>query len=205
MHEVGRTFSIRQININLLRQWISCCYISHGEHCHDIELPTPLHQIYLIDVEEGCLVSADIETRYVALSYVWGDFESVQTVKSNLMHLRKPGSIDINVSGLKIANTIKDAMRLVSLLGERYLWVDRLCIVQDDLYTKQAYLNSMGSIYSNVYFTIVAADGQNADHGLRGLGHGSQARAVSCDIVRFLNNTDVLVHRPRECYPENIG
>ena len=201
--EIGRSFSPHQINIDLLHQWIRCCHTSHGEHCHSVELRIPFRQIYVIDVEEGCLVSVKMETRYIALSYVWGNTETLQTIKSNLMHLKKPRSIDANLGGLKIGNTIKDALRLVSLLGERYLWVDCLCIVQDDLDTKQVYLNAMGSIYANAYFTIVAADGHNADHGLRGLGQGSRDRAIRCDIVRFPYNSDVVIHRPRAWYPED--
>ncbi len=157
----------------------------------------PLHHIYLIDVEEGCLVSARTETRYIALNYVWGDIKTLQTTKRNLMHLKKPRSIGGGLGNPKVSNTIKDAMLLVALLGERYLWVDCLCIVQDELDTKQACLNAMGPIYSNAIFTIVAADGHNADHGLRGLGHGSENRTSSCDIVRFPYETDVLVHRSR--------
>ena len=205
-HEVGRLFSPQLININLLHKWISCCYTSHGEHCHNVEspnLPRPLHQIYLIDVEERCLVSASMESRYIALSYVWGDIETLQTNKSNLMHLKKRRSIGGDLGNLKISNTIKDALQLVALLGERYLWVDCLCIVQDELDTKQACLNAMGSIYSNAVFTIVAADGQNANHGLRGLGHGFENQTSSCDIVRFPYETEVLVNRPRTWLPQD--
>ena len=119
------------------------------------------------------------------------------------MYFQRPGSIDVSFSKLKFGKTIEDALRLVSLLGERYLWVDCLCIVQDDLDTKQDFLNAMGSKYSNAYFTIVAADGHHADHGLRGLGHGSQARSVSCDIVRFPSGTDIIAHRPRTWYAED--
>ena len=202
-HEVGRLFNPHQVNVELLRQWVHCCHTSHEGHCHVIEIPSPLPHIYLIDIVEGCLISAEIETRYIALSYVWGDFNTIQTTKRNLMYLQRPGSIDISVSNLKFGKTIEDALRLVSLLGERYLWVDRLCIVQDDLNTKQGFLNAMGSIYANAYFTIVAADGHHADHGLRGLGHGSQARSVSCNIIRFPYGIDVVANRDGAWYPED--
>ena len=202
-HEVGRPFDSQQVNINLLQQWVNCCDASHGAHCHTTELSSPLRQIYLIDVQMGCLVSAVITTRYLALSYVWGEVDTIQTTKSNLPYLQKPGSINPNNISLMLPNTIKDALRLASLLGEKYLWVDRLCIVQDEMDTKQACLNAMGSIYSNASFTIVAADGHNADHGLRGIGDGSESRASSCDIVRFPYETDVLMQRPRTWYPED--
>lgn len=202
-HEVGRLFNPQKVNVELLRQWIRCCHTSHEEHCYETKIPSPLPHIYLIDVVDGCLISANIETRYVALSYVWGDFRTIQTTKRNLVYLQKPRSIDVNVSSLKFGKTIEDALRLVSLMGERYLWVDCLCIVQDDLDTKRDFLNAMGSIYAKAYFTIVATDGHHADHGLRGLGYGSQDRSVGCDIVRFPLETDVVAHRPRAWYPED--
>ena len=120
-HEVGRLFNPQRVNVDLLRQWVCCCHTSHEQHCQEIEISSPLTSIYLIDVVKGCLTSATMETRYVALSYVWGDFNSIQTTKRNLMYLQRPGSIDASVSSLKYGKTIGDALRLVSLLGERYL------------------------------------------------------------------------------------
>ena len=202
-HEVGRLFDPRQVNVELLRQWVYCCHTSHNDHCLRTEIPCHLSLIYLIDVMEGCLISANMETKYVALSYVWGNFKTIQTTKTNLAYLQRPRSIGVRGNILKFGKTIEDALRLVSLLGERYLWVDCLCIVQDDLNTKQETLNAMGSIYANAYLTIVAADGHHADHGLRGLGHGSQNRSVGCNIIRFPFETDVVAHRYRAWYPED--
>ncbi|KAM0805135.1 heterokaryon incompatibility protein-domain-containing protein [Usnea florida] len=202
-HEVGRLFDPQQVNVELLRQWVYCCHTSHKDHCLRIEIPSTLSLIYLIDVVEGCLISANMETKYVALSYVWGNFRTIQTTKTNLAYLRRPGSIGVRGNNLKFGKTIEDALRLVSLLGERYLWIDCLCIVQDDFNTKQESLNAMGSIYANAYLTIVAADGHHADHGLRGLGHGSQNRSVGCNIIRFPFETDVVAHLNRAWYPED--
>lgn len=44
--------------------------------------------------------------------------------------------------------TIRNAVDVVRLIGERYLWVDTLCIVQDDAETLQVELNSMARIYT---------------------------------------------------------
>lgn len=66
--------------------------------------------------------------------------------------------------------TIRDSMRLCALAGQRYLWVDRVCIVQDDDETKQLHLRAMAETYAKAEFTIVAADGNDADHGLSGFG-----------------------------------
>ena len=196
-YEVGRAFDSQKVDVTLLRKWIGCCQASHGAECLSSELPPPLHPIYLIDVEAGCLVHLSTDSRYIALSYVWGSATAFQATKSNLTYLQRPGSIKADGGDLTIPNTIRDAFRLVSLLGERYLWVDTICIIQDDHEMKQRNLNSMASIYANAYFTIVAADGKDHNHGLRGIGGNAKPRNVNCGIIRFHDGQEMIAHRIR--------
>ena len=201
-YEVGRAFDSQQVDMTLLRKWIGCCQASHGVKCLSSDLPPPLHHISLVDVEAGCLVHVTADSRYIALSYVWGSAATPQATKSNLTNLKRPGSIKAEGGALKIPNTIRDALRLVSLLGERYLWVDIFCIVQDDGETKQRSINSMASIYANAYFTIIAADGKDLNHGLRGIGGNAKPRNVNCDIIRFHDGEEMIAHRPQ---PLDLG
>lgn len=95
-----------------------------------------------------------------------------------------PGSLDIVTGDVRIPATIRDAIRLASLLEKRYLWVDRLCIVQDGS-TKQLYLDSMAAIYANACLTIAATAGTDADHGLRGIDNHSSPRCLPRLILNF--------------------
>ncbi len=196
-YETGRTFDSQQADITLLRKWINCCQTSHSSHCLSSTLQPPSHHIYLVDVQSSRLVHMSAKSRYVALSYVWGNVATVQTTKSNLTYLMRSGSIMADGVDLAIPNTIRDALRLVSLLGERYLWVDTFCIVQDDEDMKQFHIDSMASIYANAYLTIIAADGKDANHGLRGIGGGAKSRNIDCGIIRFQNGNEMIAQRPR--------
>lgn len=118
------------------------------------------------------------------MSYVWGSVESAQTTSTNLGRLMLPGSLDKVSEDFRIPATIKDAMRLVALLGKRYLWVDRLCIVQDGS-TKQMYLDSMAAIYATASLTIAATAGKDADHGLRGVPGASFPRCFPHPVLDF--------------------
>jgi hypothetical protein len=116
--------------------------------------------------------------RYVCLSYVWGGSDQFMTRLNNLAQLRRPGSID----AANVAQTIRHAITAVELLKERprYLWVDALCIVQDDGQLKQQEINNMSGIYANAYLTMVAETGQNADAGPAGLpGVSTMGRDLS--------------------------
>ena len=194
-YETGRTFDSQQADITLLRKWIDCCQTSHGSRCLSSQLLPPSHQIYLVDVQSSCLVHMSAQSRYIALSYVWGNIATVQLTKSNLTCFKRPGSIMADGGDLAIPNTIRDALKLVSLLGERYLWVDIFCIVKDDEDMKQFHINSMASIYANAYLTIIAADGKDADHGLRGIGGGAKHRNIDCGIIRFQNGIEMIAQR----------
>ena len=57
-------------------------------------------------------------------------------------------------------------MQLTKALGKQYLWVDYLCITQDDPVQKQAQIQQMFNIYRAAYANIVALCGSHMDSGL---------------------------------------
>ncbi|OAA78919.1 Heterokaryon incompatibility [Akanthomyces lecanii RCEF 1005] len=173
-----------------IRQWLDHCDAQHAAHCHLSEQSRGIfahHPKWLVDVERRCLVEARPGQRYLALSYVWGPHAAFQTLKSNvaaLQHVgalvpsplveiasREPGATTRpQVAGIdKMARTVADVIEFADRLDEPYLWVDALCIVQDDDVHKQEHLAHMGSIYANAYATVVVANGGGAHRGLLGI------------------------------------
>lgn len=69
---------------------------------------------------------------------------------------------------VQLPNIITDAIALCRGLGERYLWIDRLCIVQDDAITKPGQIKAMDAIYRSASFTIIGALDTRDDIGLPG-------------------------------------
>lgn len=51
----------------------------------------------------------------------------------------------------------------------RYLWVDTLCILQDDENDKSRLIGNVDDVYDNATVTVIAADGSDANAGLRGI------------------------------------
>lgn len=99
------------------------------------------------------------------LSYVWGNSPLGQALKSNIQGLQEA---DAPLQD-SIPLTIRNVIVLLRELKIPYLWVDRLCIIQDDPENKAKHLRNMSSIYSNATFTVVVALGDSANFGLRGI------------------------------------
>jgi hypothetical protein len=166
---IGRIVDRRWIDGDLIRDWKTSCEAEHDEECSPVKhghLPRP-RLPWLIDTVEQCLVNGEDKASYVALSYVWGSRDSLRTSTANLERLSRPGAF-CQPDGL-LPKTIRDAIGVVRLLEERYLWVDALCIVQDDEEVRHALIHVMTAVYANAALTIVAADGSDADAGLKGL------------------------------------
>jgi hypothetical protein len=167
------------IDPSLLRKWKACCEETHGDGCEH-----PLNQYclaestptWLIDVRNRCLIPGKPDMRYVTLSYRWGDTERLVLKKNSLPEFQKSNAL--TQVGASIPETIRNAIDLVQLLGEDYMWTDSLCIVQDDEVTKLTELMQMAAIYANSTLTIIATEGENAAYGLLGLEGISKPRVL---------------------------
>jgi hypothetical protein len=123
---------------------MKACLEEHPQckHSDSVDLPEGFR---VIDVTRRCLIGKS-QCDFVALSYVWGpdvDQSSV-TCKSNIEELEVPGSL----SPARLPQTLEDAIRVCEQLQERYLWIDRLCIIQDDTEDKARQIKAMDKIFS---------------------------------------------------------
>lgn len=93
--------------------------------------------------------------------------------KENLSTLCQPSSLDDahHENGVlrRLPRTIADAILFCRSIGQRYLWVDSLCIVQDDQGEKRRLIHGMNSVYTNANLTLVSLGGFDADAGLAGM------------------------------------
>ncbi|KAH8671796.1 heterokaryon incompatibility protein-domain-containing protein [Tricladium varicosporioides] len=170
-------------DIQLVKSWIKKCEVEHGSTCCAVP-STPIPGFRIIDTERRCVVEPHRPVTFAALSYVWGSpstENSLQLDRENLDQLQKEAALD----NKNIPRVIADAIRLCNDLGERYLWVDRLCIVQDDQASKHAQIKAMSEIYSSATFTIVAAaiDTHSRLAGTK----GSPRRNLPLNRDRFYN------------------
>lgn len=170
---LGRILPSPMVDAAMLANWLSMC---EGEHKHISKVmdlgytPNSIAPHFrLIDVDEERIAQKSEPCKYLALSYVWGvSSQTFQSTRANITHLEELGGL--KTFEKELPRTIIDAISLVRALGERYLWVDRLCIVQDDLESKMESIQHMDMIYAKSSLTIIAASNTSVHDGLPGFG-----------------------------------
>ncbi|KAJ3544254.1 hypothetical protein NM208_g3162 [Fusarium decemcellulare] len=166
---IGRRVT-QHVDVVWLATWLRSCGLvastKHPATARSTSMTSTLFKIRLIDVQRGCLVEGNLDWAYVCLSYVWGGTAIPKLTKER--HARYRTKNGIYENGMKAVQTITDAINLVSCLGFRYLWVDALCIMQDDSVDISTYIPHMGHIYRGAVVTIVS-DSRSASTGIPGI------------------------------------
>ncbi|KAK7212267.1 hypothetical protein V2G26_019445 [Clonostachys chloroleuca] len=187
------------LDVNTVRGWIETCERDHP-NCRNSGLwprENSIRPKYLIDVVDSQLVLGEYAMGgYVALSYVWGRTKTLRTMANTVGQLLEPGAFGNEEFRKQMPNTVKDAMGIVRCLGMRYLWVDALCIVQDDSEQLRLELGRMPGIYASASFTIVAANGKDASHGLPGFNGVSSPRSLHQVTVKLAGSEMLVVTPP---------
>ena len=186
------------VNYELVKSWLGKCCTEHGAECQRDDAASILTlDIYLVDVKTKTFVRRRAGGRFVALSYVLGKV-SRSSASVSVSHVRP--SRDNEEDGQRkaeftqklptfIPQTMVDAMTFVDRIGERYLWIDQLCIDQTNHEEKQRQINVMDQIFALAYLTIVGMDGPDADWGLPGISgplQQSQQPTIRLDSGRLM-------------------
>ena len=167
----ARAVNKKNVNLKLVQSWLDLCREHHqpGSPFQQMlggeskpELPARLYDTR--DLRVVASEDTEHDMKYVALSYVWGDVNNYRLYSTNKADLMTVGFFKSIHD--QLPSTIKDAMELVSRLGMRYIWIDVLCIIQDDIEDKKREMYRMDSIYEGSAFTVVAAAGTDANAGL---------------------------------------
>jgi hypothetical protein len=186
--EAGRScgFSSQEIepadstrNKSLLYTWLRTCVEDHpgcrqsfsgdvfklDENMDEIQpLPTRVVEIGRDNDHIKLVSTTGKEGVYIALSHRWGAHKKLLTLKENLAeHL-------VQIKFEDLSQTFKDAVQVTRDLGVQYLWIDSLCIIQDNKIDWAFEATQMGRIFERAYCTIAAVDAvddtTNTDRGL---------------------------------------
>lgn len=148
------------MHFDLIRAWLKVCNDEHKCRPTNSFLPTRV-----VDVGKGKLYSSasDEIQNYIALSHRWGagnEWHKHCLFRSNIKDLHE------KMDFTKLPKTFQDAITVTRALGIQYLWIDSLCIIQDDAEDWATEAKLMEDVFSSAYCTI-AASSAGADGFLR--------------------------------------
>ncbi|KAH8594898.1 heterokaryon incompatibility protein-domain-containing protein [Bisporella sp. PMI_857] len=165
----------QRIDFQQIKSWVELCERGHGRTCGKQAFASDIRKavkLVLIDVVENRLVQADSSFRYITLSYVWGGANKNVTMINNFNARCERGGLDAAFS--EFPAVIQDAWRVVLGLQERYLWIDSLCIKQNDDLDLAEQIPQMDRVYNQALLTIVAMSGISAASSLPGIAPNSR-------------------------------
>ncbi|PKY05166.1 HET domain protein [Aspergillus campestris IBT 28561] len=100
---------------------------------------------------------------YVCLSHRWGSDGGLRPLEATVETLSE---FEQGISYQTLPKTFQDAVVFTRKLGYRFLWIDSLCIVQDDNEDWLREAGHMASIYENADLTLAAASSSDSKGGL---------------------------------------
>ncbi|KAI3324944.1 HET-domain-containing protein [Xylariaceae sp. AK1471] len=163
--------------LTLLREWLNNCDKAHKcrprrRSSSVAKMPTRLIKIGGDIGLELRLVEThnSFDQRYIALSHCWGTMPKgleFFTDKDNLERHKK------NIEFQKLPRTFQDAVTITRDLGIKYIWIDSLCIIQEDQDDWENEAGKMEDVFSSAYCTIAASSARSC---LEGFIHDRQPR-----------------------------
>ena len=150
--------------LSLVRGWINVCDSEHSECPSNIGRPLPA-RLVAVGLDSGrvrlVLTHGQCGT-YAALSYCWGGKQSSVARQANIKAMMSGINLD------DLPKTQADAIMYARLLKIPYIWIDSLCIIQDDPEDWVREAAAMWEIYSNARLTLAAFSAENAFEGFLG-------------------------------------
>ena len=171
-------------SLALVQSWLSEC-----EQSHPLCMATgsPQGPSRLIDLGVSIETTTDLylrdthgaRHRYMALSYCWGDptvHTALKTTRDTLVKHQ------IGISFAVLPLTLQHATTIARKLNFRYLWVDALCIIQDDEDDWAREVAKMCEVYTEAALTIFACSSDGGSGGIF-----SDQEYSSCTPIPYLD------------------
>lgn len=119
-----------------------------------LEIDPETSQVRLIGFDKS------MDQRYTALSYCWGPIKPPFKVSKGTLP-----SLESGVSTSILPKTIADAVHFSLRLGCTLIWVDSLCIVQDDPGDWDEESGKMSTVYRRALVTLIASSAGSCNDG----------------------------------------
>ncbi|KAF4944055.1 hypothetical protein FSARC_14775 [Fusarium sarcochroum] len=187
----------RSSYIPVITKWLRDCRENHPACPQNTDVFLPKRVLAVGDASSERIqlrVVSGQKGSYTALSHCWGGRIEERTTKRNLRtHEEGLRYYDLPLSFQHAVTVTRD-------LGLEYLWIDALCIIQDDKSDWEQESGNMAAIYKNAYLVLGADMSPNSQRGFldveKGGYHGNG------EPIAVVDNGKISVYARRE-HPRN--
>ena len=142
--------------------WIDECLGSSHRHCKSPKSPLLPRRVVDVGVRDGVirlLETNGARGKYLCLSHCWGAQQIITTTKAS----KAAHEHEITLESLP--QTFRDAVLFTRRFGIDYIWIDSLCIVQDDGDDWKTESAKMEAVYRNAHLTLAATSSSSGAAG----------------------------------------
>jgi hypothetical protein len=141
------------------KTWLHNCTSRHSECQQRVTRKLPKRLIYVHRNATSSEIEARIcqsdklpqSTQYLSLSHCWGQTTFLTTTRENISEFELSLPVD------RLSLTFQDALFTTIALGFEYIWIDSLCIIQNDTDDWNQASKLMGEVYKHASCNITAA------------------------------------------------
>jgi hypothetical protein len=166
--ELGRSVEIAQNpfvgserSLAQASSWLEYCYSSHPkcDHTQSDFVPRRLLRIEQSEIMHLVEDTSKQRLRWAALSYVWGGPQIFSTTNACIDEIKRGFLVK------ELPQTLRDAVTVCQALALEYMWIDSLCIIQDDVDDLDRELGTMPRVYQEAWVTISASTAASVNEG----------------------------------------
>lgn len=167
----------------MARTWLADCSDSH-EDCRNKKAYRQPTRLISVGHDAVCLVitkNLKSPPQYATLSYCWGQQPFTTLTRDNIQ------SFMDHIPQNDLPRTFTDAFEVARQLEIQYIWIDALCIIQDDNvdaanndWAKEA--GHMSSVYGGAYVNLAATTATDVRQGFL---QNPEDRGLEASLLRL--------------------
>ncbi|KAH7076534.1 heterokaryon incompatibility protein-domain-containing protein [Paraphoma chrysanthemicola] len=142
------------------RSWLQKCLQTHEQCSNSSIAPLPKRILEITATGVNLREHLGEQATYACLSHCWGTQGPALQLTSHKVSEFKRG-----IARAHLPRTFRDAVDICENFDIKFLWIDALCILQDNLADWASTAQVMASIYENAYLTIAATGSNSTDGG----------------------------------------
>jgi hypothetical protein len=143
-----------------ITKWMAHC-VSNHPRCTLVNDFVPTRLVELDEYRSDVVIisSPAAPVKWLALSYCWGSSTQSSTTKSNIKTRKQYLTV------AELPKTLQDAIKVTRDLGYKFIWIDSMCILQDDASDWATESSKMADVYSKAQLVLAATSALDCNAG----------------------------------------